>query len=53
MYRPSPVPRRPLVVANGRNSRSAISGAMPGPLSCTATWTRSTSSHESTVSTRC
>src|SRR5439155_13375497 len=49
IYRPSPVPRRPLVVANGRNSRAAISGATPRPLSATATETMAFSTQVSTV----
>src|SRR5208337_2381197 len=36
--RPSPMPRR-LVVSNGSNRRSRISGATPGPLSSTSTRT--------------
>ncbi len=54
MYRPSPVPRMPFVLANGRNSRWAISGATPEPLSVTVTQTRLpvSSMKESTISRR-
>ncbi len=54
MYRPSPVPRTPFVLANGRNRRCAISGAIPGPLSVTVTQTRPpvSSMNESTLRRR-
>ena len=41
MASPSPVPASPLVVKNGSNTRSMMSGGTPGPVSSTITTTRS------------